>query len=859
MSHRLYLTLFFLIVSACSLLAQQRVFHEASLVDVVKYIESKTTLIFNYDPALLSIHSYSGAIKINDLERGLEVVFYNTPFSYEFTSKSVVVFLPEKNSYRVCGYVKDKLGESPLLLANIIADDRVHGTQTDENGFFDFILSAHKHQKITISYLGYVSESMMVQELDTVNCNEFLLELDENLFGSEIIVTDYVLSGITEGESYGGISMDYERLSSDHTNIEQDVLKTVQFIPGVTTIDESATNLQIRGGTTDQNLILWEGATLYGPGHFFGMLSSVNPFVIDQVKVYKGIFDPNYDHRVGGIVDMSLSDSVENKFQGGVGTTFSETHAFLKLPVLQNKLSVLASGRKTINESFNSPTLINYSAKVFQDTKVSEDVDEETAQGLDYFDWNLKLLFRPNDQLLFKSSYFKAVNDFNFTAPLYEDELVTNDDVRFDSEVLSFSTQVRFLDNWETHLGWTNSNYENDYSFSISDIEDDELTFSNKVFNNIKDRTFIISNKVWINDEWEWQLGYDYNHKEVNFFLDVFSEFEREAVDSNLLVGRFHNCFSSVQFQRNNWQMNVGLRANYYKEATDWGFSPRFNLQYSFSENIKFKFSTGILQQYISQLKEFGYNELGLNNPVWVLSKSETETIQEAKKIAGGFVLNNRGWLFDVEAYYNKTEGLSTLSPLFVSDVAIYDIAPGRSISRGLDLLLKKNINNYHFWINYSLGKVDFRFPEIRENSFSASNDQRHNLSVINSWRYKDFYLSLSYQYRTGLPFSEPVGWFSEEDDEGGIYYEIEFEELNSRRLKDYSRLDMSLRYKPTFQRIKMRSEFAFSIMNLLNQENIFSRSFYLDDLNEDGQVELFSIDKILLKRTPQLLIRFYW
>ena len=235
--------------------------------------------------------------------------------------------------------------------------------------FFEFSFLAYKNQKITISYLGYISTTFMAQEFDVTKCKNILLRIDKYLFGSEIVVTDYILDGITEGEGYGAVNMSYDRLSNDHTNIEQDILKTAQLIPGITSIDESASNLQIRGGTADQNLILWEQATLYGPGHLFGMVSTINPFIVDQVKIYKGIFEPNYDNRVGGIVDMSLSDSVAAGFHGGVGTTFTEAHAFMEIPIVDKKLSLLAAGRKTINGIYNSPTLVNYSTKIFSENQ----------------------------------------------------------------------------------------------------------------------------------------------------------------------------------------------------------------------------------------------------------------------------------------------------------------------------------------------------------------------------------------------------------------------------------------------------------------------------------------------------------
>ncbi|MEO1261689.1 MAG: carboxypeptidase-like regulatory domain-containing protein [Bacteroidota bacterium] len=841
--------------------AQQKKYSDASLIEVVKNVERQSSLIFNYDPELLSEYFFSGELIFNNAEKLVAQLLHDTPLDFELNGNSVVVFMPEKKEFRICGTVLDAASQAPLMLSNIYADDQAHGAQSAEDGFFEFRFFAHKNQKITVSYLGYLSKNFMAQEFAEDNCQKIFLELDKELFGREIVVTDYMLDGITEGEGYGSVKINYSRLSNNHTNIEQDILKTAQLIPGVTSIDESASNLQIRGGTADQNLVLWEGATLYGPGHLFGMISTVNPFVVDQVKIYKGVFEPSYDNRVGGIVDMSLSDSVSTGFHGGVGTTFTESHAYLEFPIINKKMSLLATGRKTINGIFNSPTLVNYSNKVFQETTVEENKEEEDVeQGLDFFDWNVKLLIKPTERILFKASYFRAVSDFKFNVPFYDEDLEVSDDVRFDSEAMNFSLQLNPANKWRSELAFTNSNYENNNFHSRFDLEDDELSYLNIVFNNIKDYTFSFSNQLSVHEDWDVGFGYGYDLKQVEFNIESFSIFEREFGDSNFVRGNFHNLFTSLQYQKKDWQINGGLRANYHQQAGVWDVSPRLNIQYAANEYFKLKFSTGILHQYISQLKQFGENFLDMNNQVWVLSREETEeeTIQVAKKAATGFVFNKNGWLLDVEGYYHLTEGLTTFSPSFGTNEAVTDYSPGNATSRGIDMLLKKRWGAYNFWVNYSLSKVEFEFPEINDRAFPATNDQRHNLNLINSWSYKNWDLSVSYQFRTGLPYSQPVGLgMNEEDDE--IDYEIEYEEINENTLDDYHRLDLGLRYTTDFDRSKTKAEFAFSIINLLDHDNTFSREYYVDDIEDDDDPELFFIEKRLLKRTPQLLVRFRW
>ena len=858
-------------------------FKDKNIGEILKSLEKSSNTVFNYDPTALSEYTYSGQLPNGNILTQLTQLFYKTPFTFEQNNDNILIYLEAPKTYQICGTLKDKESGTTLPLANIYLDDQKQGTQSDDNGLFQVEIRAHKHQLVMISYIGYQSQSLMIQAFNQTGCTDFLLKIDATLFGEEIIVKDYILPEITEGETYSGVHIDYQKLAQRQTIIEQDILKTVQLIPGVNSIDESATNLQIRGGTPDQNLILWEDVTLYDPGHLFGMISAINPYVIKKVQVFKGAFDPRYDNRVGGIVDLSLSDSIRQQFHGGVGTTLTEAHAYLQVPLVKNKLSVLLSGRNSINGIYNSPTLQNYSTKIFQGSKI-EDQKEEIEEGevdanqqLDFYDINAKIVFQPTDKITFKTSWLKTQNTFNYQAELFEVEAATVDNVLFDSEALSLSSTFQMRPNWQLDLTFLNSTYSNDYLQTWKVLETDEEILSNNVYNDIKDSRIVWTNHIQLRPNLAVKAGYDYNVKKVNFNVDYSANFEENFADPNFAEGHFHNVFTSFNYQQQNLQINGGLRATYFVEAEHLGYSPRLNLQYAVSNKLKLKISGGILQQYISQLKQFGENALDLNTQVWVLNNQEGEeeeeetvnNLQSAKKIALGFVYHQKGWLIDIEGYYNQTDGLSTLGPSFgTSNVAteIDDFSTGTSKASGIDFLIKKHWRGYQTWLNYSLSSVKFNFPDFYDFSFTASNQQHHNLSFVNSYTYKKWNFSLSYQYKTGLPYTNTlgVGDDSEEVEEPeDIDYFVDYDDPNGQRLPHYSRIDAGISYRPTFKNNNLKAELSFSMINLLNQTNTFQRDFYLDEVeNEEEEVirrQVLGIDKRLLKRTPLVSVRVYW
>ena len=305
--------------------------------------------------------------------------------------------------------------------------------------------------------------------------------------------------------------------------------------------------------------------------------------------------------------------------------------------------------------------------------------------------------------------------------------------------------------------------------------------------------------------------------------------------------------------------MTEGIRNNYLVEADDWAIAPRLNIQYGLNETLKLKLGAGIFQQYISQLNEFAQNDLGINSKVWILSENETDTYLEAQKLSGGLVFQKKSWLIDFEVYAHQTIGLNTLTPNFNFDVEQLGYSTGTAFSKGMDLFIKKRFRNYAIWLSYALGKNDYDFPETEEDRFPATNDQRHHLNIINNVQLGKWNLSLSHQFRSGLPYTAPAGIssFYDEEDEA-TYYEIEFGAVNQQRLTPYHRTDIGISYKHNTTRLNY--ELAFSIINVFNRTNLFTRDYYLTDLDgSDASPEIFYVDKVLLKRTPQFLMRLYF
>lgn len=840
-------------------------FDNAALDEVMKAIEEKSDYVFNYDPDLLGGYYFSGRLATGKVEEALQKLLYDSPCGYELQGKTVLIYKPTPKTYRICGTVSG-YGKEPLAGANVVAVQTSSGTQADEFGAFDFELTADKNQAVEISYLGYKPVSFLVQDLKQGDCPAYRLAIDADLWGEEIVIKDYLLDGITEGSQFGGLELNFDKLSKNHSTVEHDILKTAQLLPGINSIDDSATNLQIRGSNPGQNLILWEGTPVYNAGHIFGMISAINPFSVHAVSIFKGAHDPRYDNRVGGIIDISLTDSLSNDFTGSVGTTLTEVHTNLYVPFVDDRLSLVVSGRQNIREVYNSPPLQSYTDKVFQFSLIDDQAQSSnqeslnTEQGLSYSDWSAKLLYQATDRLRLNVGTYSNQQNFSYSFSFNEDPFMSRDEIVEDTKIINAGMELEMNKKWSGLISFYNSRYTNNYA--SKETENDVLLRENNQFNFVEDNSFTVSNNFRPSPKWTASAGYTYNTKRVRLDLGEEDIFNPERLPNQNEQAGFHNLFASLSYSGKKLRVDAGIRTTHYQEQAKSRYSPRLNLQYFINEKLNLKADGGVYHQFISQTSNFGSRQIGVDNPLWILNAPNDQLSQTAHKMAAGFVFRDRGWLVDIEAYYNRTLGLSTLTPLFNALSDTRGFSKGSATATGVDVLLKKKWSGFSTWVNYSFGITRNEFPDIEEQPFFSPNDIRHIVSIVNSCQVKKIQFSLSSNYHTGLPFTNPdlVLNETEEEVEDPFLYFLEYTRFNGRRLKPYLRFDLNVNYRFALKKgKKLKSEISLSMINLFNTNNIAAREYYLD-YNEQGATYASAyIEKVLLGRTPLLLFRVYW
>ncbi|MGH1383592.1 TonB-dependent receptor plug domain-containing protein [Kordia sp.] len=703
-------------------------------------------------------------------------------------------------------------------------------------------------QDVSITYTGQTTLSAMLSfirdkgqvEITEIDAENFIITeaaFNENTsqysLDEVVIVSEYVTSGFDQNKENKAITLQPKKLNVLAGLTEPDILQSLQRIPGIGSPTESA-RLHIRGGTPDQNLLLFDGITVYHGGHFFGMISPFNPYITERVDVFRSGASAVYGSRVAGIIDMKSFEHVPEEFTGSIGSTAIHSDAFVKFPIIKDKLGIVLSGRRSLTDVWNSFTYNSLSDRVFQHTKIEEvnnvRVEEELVILEDkfyYTDFFGKIIFKPNENHKISVSGLLINNDLNHASSDEENE-GSSDKLKLQNNGVSFHWKAQYGDSWKTDLKLHYSKYDSKYRFrEFNGLEDTRLYVNG---NSIDDIGGVISASYHPNKNHKFNFGYDLTKYRVTYDIIDFED----NISINEVVNnrkRVHSGFAEYTFKNDDWYFRAGIRGNYFDNLNDFYLEPRVYGEYSFYENWKLKASAEIRNQGISQLLSFEFDELGLNNKIWALTDEDDIPVLSNKQITSGVQFADRGWKIDVEGYYKRIDGLSSYTKGFRPvNQGGEDYATGSSTVFGVDILVKKRIKKMSLWLGYSLSQNDFRFPELQEGKFYGNFDQKHVLSFSSTFNYKKIQFALGWQYTTGKPFTEATGITELQNDDGSTDFDITYGDLNNKRLPAYHRLDASVMYDFYFHKEKnTKARFGISVINLYNRENEIDKLYRIE------------------------------
>lgn len=862
----LVLPYFFLIAQSSSVTIDAE---DLLLTDIITHLEQENGYLFSFKTADIQDIKVSVQAKNMAINTFLEKVFIAQGLEVEIVNDNYILLKKAIEQKEVLpllsGKVTDGLTEDGLAYANVYLKKSRKGTTTQSNGKFQLRAKFDSKDSLVISYVGYQEKVLPV--VNFIDGKSPTISLAFYEFGEDfIIVKDYLTDGIDLGENGATTIVRPAKMVTMPGQVEPDVLQGIQFLPGISSPDEQASDIYIRGGTPDQNLVLWEDIPIYHSAHYFDMISAFNPYIIDRINVYRSGFGAAHGGRISGVLDLKSDDYTLKKSNFGLGSNLTHTYAYGKTPFAKNKAALVFSFRRSFNELWKTPTFNNLTVRNLQGVTITKANLRDLPQHIDlktkfyFFDANIKFSARLSAADELSAAWFYGENNFRNSI---------EDDIKEEEQRDMFSlnnqgTSVTWRHTWNrgfsSKIVGLRSHLYFDYAYELEEGRTDGFEKEGKKRNKVTEQKIQFEN-TYINDQQHvFNLGYHYTNDKVAYELRQEANETSQAREENSYQADLHALYGEYKSPESEpFTIQAGLRLNYYLGTKKTYVEPRLRLAYQLSNHWSLHANAGQYHQFMSRLIEFKTNADGISNPIWILSGAKRVLninreipVLKAQQYQLGTVFDKKSWVVDIQAYYKKISGLTSLSIGF-EDIPKEEYDQGVSTIRGIDFLIKKRWKRYRTWLSYTLSKVDYNFPKFSRRIFNASYDQTHFLHWTNMYKIGNLEFSLGWKLTSGKPYTKMKDFKRKMDMSG---YNLIYGGFNKERLPLQHRLDASISYH-----FKTKSRFkgmiGLSFFNIYNQQNIYNREYFLTVLDMKPKIEFK--DRKTLNFTPNVVLRVEW
>jgi len=658
----------------------------------------------------------------------------------------------------------------------------------------------------------------------------------------EVVVTNYLTKGISR-KSDGKTAIKTKDFGILPGLIEPDILQTLQALPGILSVDETVSNINVRGGTHDQNLILWDGIKMYQSGHFFGLVSAFNPYLTTDINVSKNGTSVIYGDGVSSVIDMQQSNSLDQDFKAGAGFNLIHADGFAKVPI-SKEAEVQLSARRSVTDFIFTPTYDQYLQRVFQDSDFSNSQQNTSPvisnnERFYFYDIAAKFLYdiSDQDQIRFNFSTINNSLTYDQLSLVNEDESLTNT-----LEQSNFAAGVQYLKYWNSKLTTTAQVYISNYDLKATDFDVINSQRQNQE-NEVSDLGIKINATNHIDDNLKLHGGYQFNEVIISNFEEInlidFTSFVKE-------VNRTHSIYGEAEFTSadKNTYARIGIRTNYLEKFSEFFTEPRLSVSHKLDNNFRLEFLAEFKSQTTSQIIDLQNDFLGFEKRRWILSNDEDIPIIKSVQGAFGIHYNKNQLFISAEAFIKNVEGITSRSQGFQNQFQ-FENDIGRYQVKGVDFLINKQFETFSTWLSYSFSNNDYTFENLNNNNTFRNNlDIRHSATFASTYSINNLNLALGFNWHSGKPTTLP----SEVQNTSNSV--IEYKSPNSSNLSNYFRTDISATYQLKFGN-KLDASIGASIWNLFDRKNVINTYFATDE-NDD----IITVDNLSLGITPNISFR---
>ncbi|ADY53103.1 TonB-dependent receptor plug [Pseudopedobacter saltans DSM 12145] len=748
----------------------------------------------------------------------------------------------------LAGNIKNVETGEPISGVSVFVDKPRIGAITNEFGFYSLTLPLGKHE-INIRAVGLkdTRRQILLQGDGKLDINL----TDEPFSLKEVVITTEKASNIRRTQM-GIEKLDIKTIKQVPTVFgEADILRVVLTLPGVKSVGESSTGFNVRGGSVDQNLILFNDATIYNPSHFFGFFSAFNPEVIKDVQLYKGSLPAKYGGRLSSVLELNSREGNKKAFTGTAGIGLITSRLNIEGPLIKDKTSFIVGGRTTYS---NWITDLLPEKSGYRGAKAS------------FYDINLHVSHQQNDKNSFYATGYFSNDKSNLatdTTFMYSNQNVSlrwkhsfnnklygilsggydkysynnyskyKDDVDYKLKFAIGQTNLKTNFNyyptarWNIDFGGSTIYYKNyqgslepysDKSLVVADILQTEQALESAVF---AEHRYDLTDAITLNAGLRYSFFNYLGPANVNIYADGL-----DKTDANIVTVENYGSKKTIKTYHSP-EYRLGARI---------AITPDFSVKAGYNTQ----------RQYIHMLS----NTTSISpTDVWKLSDRNIAP-QHGSQVSVGLYKNFKANTIEtsIEAYHKKINNFldyKSGAVLILNHKIEQDVLPTQGKAYGIEFLVKKLTGKLNGWLSYTYSRTLLKTEDVSGSNsindgkyYPANYDKPHDFTLIGNYRFSHrVSFSLNLTYSTGRPITLPVGKY---------YYaggqRLLYSERNQYRIPDYLRSDISFNILGNHKKTQLtHSSWTFGVYNLTGRKNVFSTFFSSENKLINGyQLSIF-------------------
>ncbi len=741
----------------------------------------------------------------------------------------------------ISGLVLSEDSKAPLTGATVIVESRI--VLTNKKGGFS-ISNVPLDASVSISYIGYEPRQFRANELfETANKSQVILLKTSNEELNPVLINVYLTPGLQKYMD-GSTVLNTKKFGILPGLIEPDVLQSVQALPGVESTNESIANINVRGGTNDQNLMIWDNIKMYHSGHFFGLISAYNPNLTNKVIVTKNGTSAEYSDGVSSTINMFTNDKINTAVSGGAGINLINADAFLAIPLAKN-MEIDISGRRSITDIFNTPTFNNYYKRSFQDSEINADSRHNNTNSDFYFyDYTAKILFDLNEKHQFRANLIGINNALDYT-----EYSISNSNTETKASTLS-QKNIGYGGNWKAQ--W-NSRWSTDFISYYSKYNIDAMDYRVETDQRQTEANEVLETGTKLNTHYKATehlnllAGYQFNETGMLNQTTVSAP-SYSSTKKDVLLN--HALFAEGEYHKNNTYFRIGARLNYFQKFEKLLVEPRINIRQQLSDAWALKLEGEFKNQTATQIIDFDDDFLGVEKRRWVLVNNESIPIATSQQGSFGVEFNKNKLHIDLTGFYKVVDGITASNQGFYNNFQ-YKKAHGSYTAKGIEFLANKTADRYSIWTSYTFSINDYEFENFTPSTFPNNVDIRHSVSMgFNYDVLKNIKLSVGGIWRNGQPYTIPLA--GNETVTNGNTTTVNYDTPNGKNLDNFMRLDASFSYHFTIS-TGIKGILRAGVINVTNEDNVINRYYKVEPNNSNATVK---VDNKSLGMTPNMSFR---